>query len=89
MTFEVDVRVPAAELNVAPGAVLRLVELRRIDLHPPAAGPEVELTFGPLGLLNSDDGDDVEAEVRRRCEELGLTVLAIRHRAAELRDVGR
>lgn len=53
--------------------------LVRIDLDPPAAGPEAELTFGTASGVEPVDEDFLRAEVERIT---GQPVLAIRRRGA-------
>lgn len=65
----IDVRIPRADLARTPLAALP--GLVSVQMHPPASGPEVELTF-----------EGTEAEARKSMEVLarGVPILAIRER---------
>lgn len=79
MTVLVDVRVDRAGLisgSVAP-RVLGLSRLLSIDMQPPSAGPEVELTFGPYGRSGIEEAERLTVE---RVTDAGATVLACRVR---------
>lgn len=71
----VDVRIPAgAESLAMPALVARFAPVTfRLDVSPPASGPEVELSVQ----------DVPESEVRVALLTAGVEVLAIRTRIAE------
>lgn len=69
----IDVRVPLEDLQASAHAVLRLERLSRVELDPPASGPEAQLSFGPFGvgaLLGSVERDIVEMLRNNGCDVL-------------------
>jgi hypothetical protein len=67
-----DIRVQRAQLAGAVNVLATDVEHMSIDLTPPAAGPEVEITvYGKIAALQV---------MRARLEQAGITVLAERSR---------
>lgn len=71
-----DVRIEAPDLSVY--ALRQVPGLLRIELHPPASGPEVELVFGTTEGTEPTTEDFIRSEVERLT---GRTVLAIRRRS--------
>lgn len=69
----IEARIAAVELwRLGTILDLRAIDgLERIDLHPPAAGPELALIFDDAGGLR-------EVEVDRLLDRYGVEVLAIR-----------
>lgn len=72
-----DVRIPTPHnwhfINWMPA-------IKSINLHPPASGREIELTFGTPEGTTPISEDSLKAKVE---EVVGLPVLAIRQREAE------
>lgn len=71
----VDVRIEPPDISVY--YLRQIPGLARIDLHPPAAGPEVELTFIMAEGAKPVDEDFIRSEVELLTRK---TVLAIRTR---------
>lgn len=74
----VDVRVARSDLGGLTGStLLGLRGLASVDMCPPTAGPEVELTFGPYGLSAEEAAEQVVVEL---VQTAGAHVLASRTR---------
>ena len=74
-----DVRIEAPDISVYD--LRRVPGLVAINLHPPAAGPEVELVFATAeGATGPASEDLIRAEVEQFTRR---PVLAIRRRAEE------
>lgn len=82
MSRKIDIRVDRTEFLMRASAVLRHPDLLSVKMRPPAAGPEVELTFrfGEKVLFPLQSA-------RLIVTTYGMTVLASRERArsSELR----
>lgn len=75
-----DVRVEVLEITVAELRREFPYTLMAINLHPPAAGPEIQLTFGtPIGAEPCAE-DVIRTTVER---SLGCFVLASRTRTGD------
>ena len=64
MSSWVDVRIARKDLRRHAAELVALKGCARIDLRPPAAGPEAELSFGPY-LFGQTAADRVVASVER------------------------
>lgn len=73
-----DVRVETPDISVYDLA--QMPGLMSIDLHPPASGPEIELTFGTAEGAQPADEEFMRREVERATRR---PVLAIRQREGE------
>lgn len=71
----IDVRLDRADLwKLVLGQMVGW-RLSRIDMSPPASGPEVELTFGPF-----DEPVDTARFLRQTLEARGIVILTSRTR---------
>lgn len=72
----IDVRIPLADLQANAALIMRMERLSRVELDPPASGPEAQLSFGPWGVGAITGG--VERALVADLRERGLDVLASR-----------
>ena len=86
MTARIDIRVERTEFLMRASGIIRHPNFSALKMHPPASGPEVELTF------RFDEGERRPLETALLITTLyGMTPLAVRERArsTELRPCDR